>query len=248
MRRAIFGALAFVLAGCSLVNAPSDHLPGPVAADDFCAEYAALMCDGVLGCCPGAAGTPREDCVSILGAVCAMGLSSLTSDSRTGYDAEEAGYQLAYARDLVNRCDPGIAAWQNRFDGLVGALRGTVPEGELCNPIFAESFLERRIDTPRFYSCEGDLACRPTTSLAEWRCLDRGVPGSACTGFGDCEEGLVCRVISGTETACSERFPDGASCVADAQCESYACATCVGDACTCTPDDTVEQVYCALLR
>ncbi len=248
MSRARLAALAGLLAGCSLVNAPDDHLPAPVAADDFCATYASIVCDGVLGCCPAAAGTPRDDCTEILGAYCAMSLASVISDARTGYDAEEAGFQLAYARDLVNRCDPAIAAWQNRLDGLAGALRGTVPEGELCNPIFTESFEERRLDTPRFYSCVDDLACRPTTSITEWRCLARGAIGANCVGLGDCQEGLTCALVSDTEARCSARFTDGTSCVADSQCESYACAACVGDACTCAPDETSEQVYCALLR
>lgn len=240
--------LGVALAGCSLVNAPDDHLPAPVAADDFCAEYAAVVCDGVVGCCPSAGGTPRDDCIGVVGPYCATALSSLINDPRTGYDPEEAGYQLAYARDLVSRCDPAIAAWQSRFDGLVAPLRGTVPEGELCNPIIPESFPERRLDTPRFYSCVGELACRPTTSIEEWRCLERGGRGTTCVGLGDCEEGLTCTVVSDTRAECGDRLPDGASCATDAQCQSYACATCAAGACTCTPDDTVEQVYCAILR
>ena len=58
MRRSLAALLALAVGGCSLVNPPSDHLPEPVAAEDFCAEYASIMCDGVLTCCPSAAGGP----------------------------------------------------------------------------------------------------------------------------------------------------------------------------------------------
>ncbi|MCB9598254.1 MAG: hypothetical protein H6719_36410 [Sandaracinaceae bacterium] len=248
MRRAAILLAVGALAGCSAVNPPSDHVAEPVAADDFCATYAAVLCEGVLDCCPAAAGMSLESCTDLVGPICAMSLSTLVGDQRTGYDADEAGYQLNVARNLTATCDPGIVAWQARLDGLVSILRGTVPEAELCTPAFPESFPDGRVDFPRFYSCEGDLACRVTGSVMEWRCLDRGELGAACVGLNDCAVGLLCQPVSDTRYQCGERLPNGASCTSSGQCQSYRCGECVAGACTCQPADTAEQVYCSLFR
>ncbi len=255
MRRTL--ALAAALAGCTFANPPSDHLAAPIPAEDFCASFAELYCDAVLTCCPPAAGvTTRAACIPVLSTYCATSFAPLLNDARTGYDPLEAGYQLAYARELASRCDPAIAAWQNRFDGLVAMLAGTVPEGELCNPIVSERPDLREYDVARFYSCAGELGCRPATSIEEWRCLERGEEGAPCVGLADCADGLTCIPDSDATARCGRRFADGTTCTIDSQCESYECGCagggtacdCDTGACRCRPDDTAEQVYCGLLQ
>lgn len=255
MRRAL--PLAAALAGCTFVNPPSDHVAAPIAAEDFCASFAELYCDSVLTCCPpAAAATSRAECIPVLSTYCATSFAPLLNDARTGYDPAEAGYQLAYARELASRCDPAIAPWQSRFDGLVAMLFGTVAEGELCNPTFPERPDTREYDVARFYSCTGDLGCRPATSIEEWRCLARGDRGAPCVGLADCADGLTCVPVSDVRAECRDRLSDGMPCTIDSQCESYECGCTVGGfecdcatgACSCRPDDTAEQVYCGLLQ
>ncbi|MBX3269040.1 MAG: hypothetical protein KF729_02195 [Sandaracinaceae bacterium] len=245
--RAAFALALCATAGCAVVHAPEAHRAEPVGADAFCGVYAAILCDGVAGCCPSSELPSRDACISLLGAYCARVLVPLLGDGRTGYDPVEAGHQLAVARRMVDTCDPAIVRWQNADDGLTAPLRGTVAEGELCNPLFPERFAEGELDVPRFYSCVGDLACRPTTSLMEWRCLARASAGGACFGFADCAEPLACVLTMPTRAECVERLSPGAPCGADVQCASFDC-DCRTDPCRCGPAGSAQDVYCALLR
>ena len=251
MRRSALLLFA-LLAGCSAVNPPSDHIAEPLEADGFCAGYANLICDAIMGCCSIGAMYERSECMARYGRVCTNLIGPLISDPRTGYDAAEAGVQLNIGRQMAERCDPLFNHWLSRRDGLTAMFSGTAEDAQACEPTFMENFtIGGRVDTPRFYSCaSAGSACRATVGLSEWQCLGVGAVGDPCILPIDCLDGLTCRAVSDTRAECLGRQPDGDICGQGSQCESYDCqCEMVGDevVCRCVPDDTIDQVYCGLL-
>jgi len=242
--------VALLLTGCSLVNAPSDHAAAPVEADEFCEQLTSILCDGVIGCCGAATGFPRDDCVTRLNPFCTSTYGPLISDGRTGYDAEEAGYRLARLLQMTRECSTEIAAELSSEDGLFALLTGTVGQGGTCNPTIMERPEMDVFDSPRFLSCIGTLQCSFVADTSDWRCLPPVANGAPCSASALCEPGSICVAISDTEARCMDRFADGAPCASSAACGSYVCGACdtAGNNCTCRPDDTAEQVYCALLN
>jgi len=243
------GLIALLLTGCTLVNAPSDHAAEPVEANEFCSELTSILCDGVISCCSTAATIPRDECVRRVNPFCASNYGPLISDSRTGYDAEEAGFRLATMRQMVAECSTAVLANLSSDDGLLALLTGTVGERGTCDPTITERPDDGFFDAPRFLACRSGLECTYALDTMDWRCLPPVANGAPCSVAAVCEPGTICVPVSDTEARCMDRFADGAACTAGGACESYLCGACdmMGNNCTCLPDDTRDQVYCALL-
>lgn len=235
MRRLLLVSLVF--GGCTLVNAPSDHVADPVATDAFCGALGVEFCRGFVECCEFVPdGYDFEACVTRRTSQCSGAAAELLDDPRAGYDADLAGATLARARAYVDACDPAFLAWYGSRQGLYAPLLGTVSAGGVCSETVSPTIAA-------FFACvDEELACR--FSATNWTCSARVSEGEACTSFFDCDEGLFCEGLDGLGI-CRARRADGRLCNdmdangAD-ECQSGVClrGSCI------TP--TAQELYCSL--
>jgi hypothetical protein len=228
-----------LLGGCFVVNDPSDHQElSAVSADDFCAEFAAVVCDAHQRCCS-TADPDREACVTNWSAICAAGVGSLAADPRTGYDGTVAAEVLAEGETLSASCSVDVVPWFESRMGFQRVLSGTVAGGDECTP-------RNALDIPAYFSCtELDQAC---VQVAAGRsiCADLLGQGDPCHRHFDCAEGLYCEGGGTfTEGNCEPRLPEGEPCTANEACASQVCDTAGTMTCV-VPDPDV--VYCALAK
>lgn len=237
LRASLLLAIPLVSA-CSLVLDTDRHRGDavPVAADDFCAEFADLACTGERDCC---ASTSRDfdACTRQVSEECVGNFGQFVLDPRTGYDARQAGEALAEARALVETCDPAIQMWlafPPRPLTFPRVLTGTVPIGAACE----EGSL---LDLPGYFSCEEDGICTQLGTVAnpDWACARPMPQGGECMHDGVCEPGLRCTapVPFFSTGTCEERKANGESCARDTECVTYVCETVCRDA-------TNEEAYC----
>ncbi len=242
MRPAVTRAAAALplalLAACSVVNSPGDHQElEPVAVHEFCAEFAAVVCDAHLACCSSAA-VDLDDCRSAWTASCASTVGTLATDPRSGYDPRIAAEVLEEGRSFTATCSTDALVWFESRAGFQRVLSGTVAGGEECTP-------NEALDLPAYVSCDDlDQACLGTGGGISV-CQDRRDVGEACGGHYDCTEGLFCEdftpfILPGS---CAVRLEDGAACTDDAQCASLFCPQATPRVCV-TP--TSDEVYCML--
>lgn len=224
------------LAACSIVLDTDRHRSGvvPIAATEFCAEFADIACTALRDCCPEPS-LDLEGCVSTATAECATEFGALAIDPRTGYDAGQAGLALAEARELVVACDPGIETWSNAPGGFQRILAGTIPFGEPCDP--------NVLDVPNLFACADDGVCTQMGSAVEpdWRCAPPTPQDGECTFDAQCAPGLRCSaafqvVTSGT---CQPLKANGLACVRNSECATHLCDV------TCR-DATNDEAYCGL--
>lgn len=225
MRRLAF-LIPLVLSGCFAVNDPSAHEPVPVAPDEFCTVFSELFCSSIEcgDCGPGLGGeSQQEACLTGFNNFCRQSYGELLVDPRTGYDSTEMAVQLATGRRLVSMCGSEFWEWASRPDGLLSGFTGTVPTGGSCDPQFVET--ARRLDTPRFLSCEGTDVC--LEAATGWRCQTRLPVGSECYA-GQCEAHLTCvghNAEDPTQTGIcgTTRVGAGEPCNEESDCESFSC-------------------------
>ncbi len=232
----VFGG-SLVVGGCTLVNAPSEHLSEPVSTAEFCDALGAEFCRGFVECCEFApAGYDVGACVARRTSQCRTAAAELLDDPRTGYDPDVAGATLSRARAYVDACDPAFLSWYGSRDGLYAPLLGTVEAGGVCSASVMPTIAA-------FFACvDDDLTCR--FSATNWTCSARVPMGEACTTIFDCEEGLFCEGLDRLGV-CRPRRADGRPCDeldengAD-ECQSGVCfeGVCL------TP--TAQELYCSL--
>lgn len=107
-------------------------------------------------------------------------------------------------RELYNPCASNSTSSCGAFSSCINGRCDYNVEGTTCT----------RINGP--YACLPGLACRPslvqTSNNASGTCV-KGVVGSPCVGFSDCQDGLVC----GTGGKCA-KSAEGQPCIADFSC------------------------------
>ncbi|MFK7988420.1 MAG: hypothetical protein AB8I08_20530 [Sandaracinaceae bacterium] len=216
---------AGLLSGCFAVNDPAAHEAPPVESDEFCDRFSELFCESLdCGSCMETPGEdPRDNCVTGFSNFCRQEYGLLLTDSRTGYDAEAMGRQLAVGRRLLTACDATFWEWANSADGLFAGFTGTVPTGGACDPEFMET--NQRADVPRLFSCQGTDVCQQAAT--GWRCQTRLSEGQACYA-GQCEAGLTCvghdAAAPFQQGRCgTERLMAGESCNEQTDCASGSC-------------------------
>jgi hypothetical protein len=225
-----------LLPGCFLVNDPGDHQTKQVPADEFCGEFADVVCDAHLRCCSTAT-VAREQCVSNWTSICANQVGSLSLDPRTGYDPALAAEVLAEGRALTAECSVEVSAWFESRSGFQRVLAGTVAGGGECTP-------KNLLDFPAYFSCiERDQACVQVASNRSI-CAELRPEGDPCHAASDCAEGLWCDGGGPlTEGACAPTLAEGEPCTGNQQCESLVCDTDATGRCVIPEPDVI---YCTL--
>lgn len=221
-------ALAFALAGCSLVNDPGDHRggtapgvdagaadagPQPIAPADLCTELVRLLCEARLECCDDP-GQTYEECRTNAMTDCQMLVGPFLEDERTGYTPMRAGELIAEGRRIYrDSCSLEILDFLGTKERLLSMFDGTVPLNGSC------SILE----VPTLLSCERpELVCQPMGFGTQ--CLPVRTEGEPCAFDLACETGLYCP--SGMGATCAPQLADGAGpCAEGPDCQSYICNT-----------------------
>ena len=238
LRAGVLASIPFI-AACSLVLDTDRHRSDsvPVAASDFCAEFADLACTGERDCCS-ASTRDFDTCTRQVSSECVGNFGRYVLDPRTGYDARQAGVALAEARELVAACDPAIQMWlvfPPKPPTFPRVLTGTIPIGDACEE-------SRLLDLPSFFTCEEDGICTQLGTVAnpDWAFVRPAAQGDECNYDGVCEPGLQCTASIPflTTGTCEERKPTGEPCARDAECITYLCNTVCRDA-------TNEEAFCA---
>ena len=217
------------LAGCTLVYGPSSREAPPIAAADYCAEYARFACEASETCCPPL--PSLRVCIETLRSGCVRDFQVALQTPRLGYDPALAGQHLAEGRALVaNHCSSDIVAWYAET-GVIFA--GTLGEADEC---LADGMMPS-LET--FFVCAGDRACSPNV-VGNWTCQRRVGEGAACAYDGNCTSPLFC---DGSPRVCQRPRMDGQGCVNPNECASLVCA-----AGLCVPVPGDGQAYCAMSR
>jgi hypothetical protein len=231
------GALALIGA-CSVVNAPGDHRR-PIPANEFCPQWAEVICRAAFECCP--AGPPtdprftREECEREKALECSDQYGSLAVDPRTGYDEELAARVIHEGHAFVDACDVEFVDWFFARDGFQSVFQGTVAGGVRCDRPTA------RDPAPLFSCRERGQSCI-LTSPALWTCQAQRDVGEPCLIDYDCRQPeLYCEgpLFAGR---CERRREVGALCTEKKQCQSYVCS---GGRCA---ERTQNDVFCGLAR
>jgi len=230
---------SLAIVGCSLVNAPPDHVADPIPVNEFCRAIGVEFCRGYLECCASAPlGFDVEACAARRAAECEDAAESVLYEPRTGYDPDVAGATLAEARAYIDRCDAGLSAWYGSREGLYAPFLGTVPAGGVCAATAVP-------DLASFFACiDPEQTCRFTAT--NWSCSARVALDAPCANFFDCVDGAFCDDDAGPGVGvCSARRMDGYPCNgADAngsdECQS---GLCFAERCV---SPTAAILYCAV--
>jgi len=224
---------AIALAGCSLVNPPSDHRGGEIPLERFCPELADLVCQAHLDCCSTPVAT-YSDCFAAFESDCEENLVPIGMDPRAGYSPDAAARSLAAGRALAERCDTGLVDWISARDGLQGALAGTVVPGGECVAGVSD------LSGATLLSCQDlDQACRALVGFP-WRCGPRAPVNAECYIDQDCVPEAYCSSVLLTVGQCLPRRGNGDVCMQSEQCQSLIC---LEGHCAAR---TVESTYCSI--
>jgi hypothetical protein len=194
-----------------------------VPAGQVCERLATIQCAAEVSCCssPGrnfdqCKQSQRDKCVN------EAHLDAITSNPITNYNIDRAEAAFAEFERLASICDPAIAQWAARTDGLRGILLGTVASGQSCGPPDSDP----AIGGARLASCVdgATTACLPV-SLFTWTCRPRGPAGADCFSDFNCIDGVYCDnpQLDPTGAKCVQRKPDGAPCGVGNECNSLLC-------------------------
>lgn len=235
-----------LLAGCSLVNDPGDHLqagpdagPQGVPFEQFCDRYAEAFCAAKARCCMTAevdvaacSDQAAEDCTGIYGS--AFGIPDVT------YNPLLAAEALDSAQEILDACSIDIIDWGADRRGFLGGLEGEIEGGQPCQPMGDD-------DTSVFVA---HLTCRDRDQICqrispdEWRC------GLKLSDGQSCRSGLVCMsnrcpreplALNGT---CGPGEAATSSCTSGEECASRFCTGRPLSPGQCVDLDP-ETIYCA---
>ncbi len=227
--------LLSLLAGCSLVNDPGDHMggasptpdatidatdtpdadastpdadaaPAPIPAAEFCSELVELYCNARKRCCAGAEDENIDTCRNERAGPCANFIGGYATDSRNNYDPQRAAEVIAEGAALAETCDEDIVKWFATRDGIARVLRGTIPEAQGCSAL-----------NGTYLACVRPLACRGGAAVLG-TCRPLAEEGEPCDGDLECVEPLQCDV-----GACRARRANGSMCEGIYDCESLTC-------------------------
>lgn len=244
-------------ASCSIVDAPSQHVPDPIPASVLCDRLATVYCGAAAQCCPSAdmgaapdAG-PGTSCTDLVASWCSHNdvVQGALGDSRTGYDPQIAGEVIAEATYMVQSCDLSFAHWLTQRDGFLRFLTGTVSEGLPC----LENTPLTMVPASAFFRCSGGGGCfveGVPMHLGEvtGTCRPQAADGRECQSDLDCRDGAYCAntppdgATSGR--SCRRQGVPGDHCTGDAMCASGVCS-CSGVLCSgMCQSPTRVSVYC----
>jgi hypothetical protein len=231
----VLAVLATVTCGCSVVNAPSDHMR-PIPATEFCSHFRDLLCRGYDECCPTPDPGASAACPEFALEICAAIVGGLAVNPITGYDELTAARMIAEGNALIDVCDVDWPDWFNSPSGFQSVLEGTIPGGMVCATGGDPTPAER-------YACiEDGQACNLRMS-GNFYCGARQPLDGQCSVDSDCLDTLRCVGALGAILGqCQLRLPNGMPCTADAQCASFVCSGAV-----CSPR-TPDTVFCGIRR
>jgi hypothetical protein len=218
--RSLFLASVVAVLGCSGA--------GPIALEDFCAEYAQTLCDAAERCdC--LSDLEKTYCPTFLASECQDDVVAPVQSGTRAYDAAAAGHCLAGYRAVLANC--AIDENDALPDDCDRMLVGLTPAGQ---------------------GCESDSDCQPGLACHESACTAMPGAGDACLEQIYCAEDLfcaeagVCATPRGRGGACPE---GGEACADDLYCDSVT-ETCQpplgeGDSCAADAWACADGLYCA---
>lgn len=223
-------SLAAGIFGCTAVNPPSAHQK-PVPSDQFCSQFADVVCQDYDTCCSKMPKSDPSVCVDDVTSFCTTNFGGILLDTQTGYDPLVAAAVLSEGRGFANTCSTNIANWALARSGFLRVLTGTVPGGQPC-----ATNVTTFPSLPAFFSCEDTNQACVNQGGGTWTCNDLRTQGQPCYGDQDClgdvdpAKGLWCQGSAlfrmGT---CQPRLADGVPCPEGPACQSLVCEVSQGD-------------------
>jgi hypothetical protein len=250
-------SLAIVITACGDDGDDGDKpVAGPAAPADFCAAYAAAVCEGTGPC----------DCVDDFEGPCDV---KVRASCERGLASRLGGIVLgsiAYVPEAATACVEGVRVHASTCGAPTEAarpllcaeiLRDTAALGESCSQIglgmrcaLGAGFChpETRLCTALVADgpCLGTIACVDTHMCEGGTCLPRLDSGDACVNDARCAAGLVC----GEDAVCGAPGPAGTTCQRSEQCGAGlaciagACAAAAPIGAECRLDECGGEAYC----
>lgn len=200
-----------------------------VTAGGICQRLAEIQCAGEAFCCT----NPGRDvtaCIAAQKKGCSdtLQFDAIAQSPLTGFDPTKAEAAFTQFESLASKCDPAIAEFGIKSDGLRGIVAGTVAPGGACD----EDGTTIVALATALASCKDPAAqaCLPAAT-GGWKCAPLAASGGHCYTDVNCQAGLFCDNprLDVAGSTCAARKAADAACTLPNECESFACKNPTGD-------------------